>query len=394
MATNTPAGDLPDTPSPEDLAVLRAPRSRRWLWGLVVLALALAGGIAWRLSRAPDAARWETDVVRRGDLVQRVTAVGKLAPLDHVEVGSDLNGTVLTVAVKENDRVSAGQVLATLDPEPFLSEVTRARASAASATATAQKAKIDMDHAELDLARVTQLVASGAAPAGELDDARYALDAARAAVNVANASRDQARAVLERAAQDLRDAEIRSPIDGVVLHRMVDPGQTVVSAMSATPLFDVASDLALLEVEVSVDEADIGQVKVGQKATFTVTTWPDRTFEATVASIDPAADATASVVVYGTHLRVENPDGQLRPGMTATAEIAVGEAKDVLLVPARALRFRPTEPEGPEGPALWTLDGAEPVAVPVTVGASDGVSVVVEGAGVSEGMRVLVGGGP
>lgn len=391
-ATPSQPADGPDTPTPEDLAVLKSPRRRRWAWALALLALVSGvGGFLWSTRKAPANAGYETELVRRGDFTQRVTAVGKLAPLQHVELGSDLGGKVIEVRVKENDRVKAGEVLARLDPEPFESAVTQARASVASAQASLQKAKLDKEHAEGDLARVSQLIAAGAAATGELDDARYALDAAKSAIHMANAALDQARSVLERAQQDLENADIRSPIDGVVLHRLVDPGQTVVSAMSATALFDVASDLSALELEVSVDEADIGHVKVGQKASFTVTTWPDKVFEASVISIDPAADEQASVVVYGTHLLVTNPEGELRPGMTATAQIEVGDAQDVLLVSTRALRFRPIDVDGPDGPALWTLEGEQPVAVPVTVVASNGLDVEIRGEGLTEGMSVLVG---
>lgn len=380
-------------PDPADLAVLEPPRTRRWLW-LGGGALALAAILGWALSRGGGGGpQLETVTLASGPLVQRVTAVGQLEPLEQVEIGSDLNGEIVQLEVDVNDRVSAGDVLARLDPEPFETTVTQSRASVATHRANLQKARVELERATAELARTERLFERGAATAVELQEAKLSVAAAGASVDSARASRDQAQATLERADQDLQDTVITSPIDGVVVRRLVDEGQTVVSSMSATPLFEVAADLAALKVDVDVDEADVGLVAAGQPATFTVAAWPDRTFEATVRSVDLAADTTQSVVVYGTELWVDNDEGVLRPGMTATAEIQVGKIEDALLVPTYALRYRPERAQIPDGDHLWTLEADELVAVPVRVGGSDGSTTAVYGDQLSEGMVVVVGGG-
>ena len=380
-------------PSAEDLAVLEPPESRRWRWvgaavGVGALLIAMLA-----LFRGGGDDGYDTVALSSGRLVQRVTAVGQLEPVDHVEIGSDLTGQLVEVLVDENDTVAAGAVLARLDPEPFDNAVTQRRASTASAWATARKASVDLERAQQDLARTKRLYDRGAATEVALSEARLTVEAAQAQVDATRASHRQAAALLERAQNDLRDTVIVSPIDGVVIRRMVDEGQTVVSSMSATPLFEVASDLGALMVEVEVDEADVGLVAPDQPARFTVAAWPDRTFDATVVTVDLAASAASSVVVYGTELHVDNTDGALRPGMTATAEIQVGEVADALLVPTVALRYRPIGIDAPSGDHLWTLDDSELVAVPVRLGGSDGATTAVYGEGLRDGLDVVIGGG-
>ncbi|MEQ1567411.1 MAG: efflux RND transporter periplasmic adaptor subunit [Myxococcota bacterium] len=385
----SPPLELP-TASPADLAVLEGPR-RRWRWWVGAAVLAAAGLGTWAATRTGAEPEWETALVTRGPLVQKVTAVGPLEPLQSVEIGSDLTGTLSEVLVDENATVHKGDVLARLEPDTFENTVQQAEAAARSARAAWNKAAVEQERAVQERERSGRLVERGAATRLELDEATLTARAAAASVAASWAAVQQAEASLARARQDLGDTVITTPIDGVVIHRWVEPGQTVVSSMSATSLFEVATDLRALSVEVEVDEADIGLVQVGQPASFTVSAWPERTFDATVQGVDLAADDAATVVVYGTELRVDNADGALRPGMTVTAEIQVGRIDDALLVPAAAMRYRPqSAAEVPSGDHLWTVAGEQLVATPVRVLGSDGTSVAVEG--VSEGAAVVIGG--
>ena len=385
--------DAPLSPDPEVLTALRRSRPRPWLrWGLGLgLLLGVGAVIAWAV--APGAApTWETAAVTQGALIERVTAVGQLEPVDSVEVGSDLSGKVLRVAVQANDPVAAGAVLAELEPRPFQNAVTQAHASLAVAQAALAQAKVSAEKARLEVERDQRLAERGAVTSVELQTATLALDTARASVRSAEASVAQARAVLQNAKDDLDKTVIVSPIDGVVTRRLVDPGQTVVSAMSATALFEVASDLHQLKAEVGIDEADVGRVAAGQPAVFTVSAWPERRFDAAVRTVDLAPDDSESVVTYDADLRLANADLALRPGMTATAEIEVGRLPDALQVPSGALRFRPADTPVGEGEWVFVLDNDQPRAVQVQVLGSDGLQTAVSAADLKAGDRVILSG--
>lgn len=380
-------------PLPEDLARIQ-PRRRVWPFALGcagllgVAAVAVVGLLA---TRGGDVG-WETEAVTRGTLTTRVTAVGQLEPQDVVEVGSDQTGKLASVLVEENATVEAGQVLAQLDPAPFERAVSQARAQLASARASTEKAEAELADAVDTRDRTARLVERGASTQTSLDSAELQVRLARAAVTSARASRDQAVAALADAEADLADTTIRSPIDGVVIHRFVDPGQTVVSSTAATALFEVASTLEVLEVQVGVDEADVGSVRAGQAATFTVSAWPGQTFTAEVVSVDLAPDPDEEVVTYLTDLRVDNAEGLLRPGMTATAEIVVAELTDVVQVPTVALRYRPDRWTTVEGDGVYVVRDGTLARIPVTVMGSDGQHSAVTGA-IDAGDAVVVGGG-
>lgn len=386
-----PADDDAPTPSPEDLAVVNPPRrGRRWAL-LVVVGVSVAAALAF-VTRSGDPTTWQTEPATTGDLATEVTAVGTLAPITTVEVGSHQTGEVLRVLVDENAEVHAGDVLAELDPEPFEAALAQAEAQVASASASVGKAKATLANATDELERTRRLEAKGASTASDGRTAALSVDTVSAELRMARASLAQAEASRDRARQDLEDTVIVAPIDGVVIHRYVEPGQTVVSAMSATALFEVASDLRALRIDAGVDESDIGRVAAGQTARFTVSAWPDRTFDAEVASVDLAPDPTATVVTYDADLHVVNDDLALRPGMTATASIEVAALRDVVRVPALALRYRPpAAPASTRGDAVWLLVDGVPTETPVEVLGSDGALVAVTG--VDAGAEVIVGGG-
>lgn len=406
-------------------------------WTIVVAIVVVAGGlVGWRTLRPPKAqAAYRTDTVQRGDVRVQVSATGTLQAVTTVLVGSQVSGTISALYADFNDRVRQGQVLAQLDPTFLKAQVAQNRADLI-------QNDVAVNQAERDSARVWPLQDGNLVSQAEIDAARTALDRARAA-------RAGARAALERAETNLRYATIHSPIDGVVVSRDVDVGQTVAASLSAPTLYTIANDLTRMQLEVAVDEADIGMVKQGQGATFTVDAYPNESFRGEVHQIRLAPETIQNVVTYTVVILVDNPDLKLLPGMTANVSILVDEALGVLKVPAMALRFRPAGaaagvPRGgpagvagpgaagggqrrgmgggggpgggmggaggmggrqaveghggpaAEGPAqrgvIWVLpDGGEPRSLRVRTGLTDGTFTQVVGDSLAEGMSVVIG---
>ncbi|MCB9760296.1 MAG: efflux RND transporter periplasmic adaptor subunit [Alphaproteobacteria bacterium] len=353
-------------------------------WHLVVLGLVGCAG-----DRAPKG--YATAEAAVGALRMEVTAVGALQPMESVDIGSDLTGQVSEVLVDTNQQVTAGAVLARIDPKPFEIAVMEAKGAVASARAAIAQAEANLAKAQEDLDRTERLYAAGVSTEADRSSARTQAQVAAASLASARAAMTQALGTQERAREALDDTVITSPIDGVVLQRQVDPGQTVVSAMTATTLFVVASDLSRMKAEVDIDEADVARVQPGQRAMFTVSAWPERRFEAEVAQVDLSPDPTSAVVVYVAELHLDNPEGALRPGMTVTATIETGRLDDVVLVPAAALRFTPDDAASAEGARVWTLEAERPVAHPVELLGTDGMMSAVEG--VEAGTAVITGRG-
>lgn len=419
------------TSTPADVQnLLGDDRPPRWwqrasTW-IAVAALALAGGglYVWQSQKSAKAAPvYVTEPLKTGDITLTVAANGTLQPTRSVNVGSELSGTVKRVLVDVNDRVKAGQVLVELDTAKLQDQVTQARAGQASAQAQLAQAVATAREARATLARFEEVarLSGGKVPsATELDSAKAAVDRAVAAEAAALASVNEARAALSTNETNLSKASIRSPINGVVLSRSVDPGNAVAASLQAVTLFTLAEDLAQLKLDVAVDEADVGNVKVEQKATFTVSAFPARRYPATIQRVAFGSTKTDNVVTYTTTLNVDNADLSLRPGMTAAATIVAKEAKGVLLVPNTALRFSPASSNGaatasggsilskmmPRPPntrpktagmdrrgggprQIWVLENGQPVAKEVRTGISDGRNTEVSGAGLSEGMAVI-----
>jgi len=366
-------------------------RSRWPLWlGLGVGAVVVVAAVAmWTggPARAPDE-RYATQPVERGDLSVRVTAVGRLQPVDEVAVSSELSGIVRAVHVDTNDTVTAGQVLAELDTQVLTAQARQSHAQVEAMDASLRQSLVNVEQLRLTFERTEGLAAKGATSTASLDQARANYEAAVAAVALAEAQLDQARASDQVAHTNLAKAQVVSPIRGVVLERNVEPGQAVVSSLQAATMFRVAGDLSQMLVEVELDEADVGRIRAGQAADFTVAAHADRVFDATVVKVDLAPmSGVGDVVTYGAELLVDNPDQLLRPGMTATVSIATESHEDVLIVPSAALRWVPegdTQPapaprEGRRVGRVWTLQEGEPVSVEVLPLASDGRRTAVEG---------------
>jgi HlyD family secretion protein len=427
-ANATPASAHADT-AQDVAALLAAPTPVRWwrrptLW-LLVLAVS-AGGLGfgfWRSRAQQDSAPvYITEPVKRGDLTLTVTANGTLQPTRSVNIGSELSGVVRRVLVDVNDRVQQGQVLVELDTAKFSDQVARSRAALAQAQAQLVLAQASVKEAQASLARLEEVsrLSGGKVPAAtELDTARATLDRAVATESVNRAGLESARAALSTDETNLSRAFIRSPIDGMVLSRSVDPGNAVAASLQAVTLFSIAEDLRRLQLQVNVDEADVGRVAVGQQASFTVSAFATRRFPAHINRVSYGSTITDNVVTYVTRLEVDNADLSLRPGMTATATITAQERKGVLLVPNAALRYKPIDPNRaakagggagimgsmmprmPNGPAksatkngptkqLWVLKDGQPQALEVTPGISDGRMTEIASGDLSEGMAVIV----
>lgn len=408
----------------------RPPRwfQRRSLWaGVAVAVLVIGGWSVWQSGQKAKAAPvYVTEPLKKGDITLTVSANGTLQPTRSVNIGSELSGTVKRVTVDVNDRVKAGQVLVELDTAKLLDQVEQSRAALASAQAQLAQAGATVKEARATLTRYEEVarLSGGKVPsATELDSAKAALERAVASENAARAGVAQARATLSTNETNLSKASIRSPINGVVLSRSVDPGNAVAASLQAVTLFSVAEDLTQLKLDVAVDEADVGNVKVDQKATFTVSAFPARRYPATINRVAYGSTKTDNVVTYTTTLNVDNADLSLRPGMTAAATIVAREAKDVLVVPNTALRFSPASANGaaaaassggsilskmmPRPPSnakpktagtdrrgggprqIWVLQDGQPVAVQVKTGISDGRNTEVSGEELKEGMAVI-----
>ena len=308
---------------------------KRWIAVAAILALALVGAWWWRSRAAGAAPKYRTAEVDRGSIESVVSATGTIRPVVQVEIGSQVSGTVDKLFADYNSRVKAGQVILQLEQSSFRARVVQAEAAVA-------RAEASVKDAERALARAKELFAKEYVSQADLD-------AAAVAVDLRQADLRQARAQLESAEVDLAHATIRSPIDGVVVSRSIDLGQTVAASLQAPKLFVIANDLSQMQVESGIDEADIGRIRNGLPVTFTVDAFPERTFTGQVAQVRLEPIVDQGVVSYITVIHTRNPDLQLRPGMTANVTVLIERREDVMRVPNAALRFRPPMAPGARG---------------------------------------------
>jgi HlyD family secretion protein len=405
-----------------DPASSRRRRRRRWLVAALGIGVLGTAAFFWQRGDSTIRTRYETLEVERGDLTILVTATGTLQPTNEVEVGSEISGIVKTVEA-DNNEVKTGQVLAKLDTSRLEAQETQLKAALEAAKAKVLQTKATVSETQSKLAQLRHVheLSKGKVPSQtELDAAQASFDRAQADGASATAAVAQAQATLEVTQTDLGKAAIRSPIDGIVLTSSVEPGQTVAAAFQAPVLFTLAEDLTQMELHVDVDEADIGKVKEGQSATFAVDAYPDRVFQATITQTRFGSKTVDGVVTYETVLKVDNSDMSLRPGMTATADITIQRIEGAVLMPSSALRFSPPveaekapsrglleamlpRPPGRSsaskpkektatdgGQKVWTLEDGAPVAIPVTLGATNGVLTEVLAGGVTPGMRLVI----
>jgi len=311
------------------------------LWGVMVIAIALALARNARLSARPEV-RWETAMVDRGHITAQVTATGTLSALVTVQVGSQVSGSILNLHADFNATVKKGQVIAKIDPRLFQAELENARASYAQAKAALDKDKVVAKFAERQLERQSLLAKAGLISVSDLDAAESSVGSSFAQVEADRATVRQAQATLRQAEVNLALTDIVSPSDGTVISRNVDVGQTVAASLEAPVLFVIAEDLHKMQVDTSVAEADVGKLREGMQATFTVDAFPGEPFNGAVRQIRNAATTVQNVVTYDAVIDVDNSDLRLRPGMTANITFVFANKHDVLRVANAALRFRPS----------------------------------------------------
>ena len=388
-----------------------------------IVCAAVAGGWYWySMKSSVTSVHYVTEQVERGRIRVTVSADGTLNPMRTVTLGSELSGIVSKVNVDVNDFVENGQTLIELDTRNLEARVAQNRAAVQSARAKRAESEANLRESELKLKRMKELnrLSGGQMPSRtELETQQAAVDTAKAQVAVSEASIADAQASLKTAETDLSKAMIKSPIDGVVLARSVEPGYAVAASLQAVELLTLATDLKSLELQVAVDEADIGVVKEGQKAYFTVSSYPNKRFPAVLKKVAYGAKTTENVVTYTTYLDVDNTDMLLRPGMTASATISTAQKDQVLLVPNSAFRFAPKKsPEksasmanmmAPRPPhsaeakqakvtvqhgetqrSLYVLRDGQPVRVRVVTGLTDGMKTEIVSGDIAEGDKVVV----
>jgi len=399
----------------------------RWIILLFIITGITITVTLLRDSEKVNSIEYKTMEGKRGDLTVTVTATGTLEPINHVEVGSELSGIIKSVEVDFNERVKAGQVLARLDTEKLQAQVVQSEAALESAKAKVLEAQATIAETQSRLNRLKQLykLSNQEIPSqNEMDAAEAAFKRAQASEAIAKAQVSEAKAHLVANKTDLSKALILSPINGIVLNRNVEPGQTVAASLQAPVLFILAEDLTQMELHVDVDEVDVVHVKEGQDAIFTVDSYTDRRFQATVTQVRFAPQTTEGVVTYEAILITDNSDLLLRPGMTAAADIVVSKVEDAILVPNASLRFNPNAiesqntrenrnlltmllrrrprrhpssnqqktkpPNNDKQRLVWILKDKKPVAIPIKIGSTDGfMTEVIEG-DIEPGLPLLV----
>ncbi len=333
-----------DSPDDELPPLEGEPAWKKWATRIVTLAVvgAIGFGIWWRFvrDRPPPKKELVTAKLDRGTIQQTVSATGTIYPVNQVEVGTQVSGTVAEIRTDRNKTVTAGDIIAVIDPSRYEAQLSQTRAAASVAEADVERVRVQIREAEQTLARVKSLVDRGAGAQAELDAAEIALARAKADLRGSQARANQAYAAVKSARVDLDKTVIRAPISGVVIKRSVDVGQTVAAAMQAPVLFQIAADLSEMEVRAAVDQADIGKLSKGQTATFTIA-GEKEPFEATVHDIWLSPTVTQSVVTYDVILRVQNRGGKLLPQMTANVKVTTAKKEGALRVPNAALRFKP-----------------------------------------------------
>jgi HlyD family secretion protein len=373
---------------------------------IAVMVLLAGAGIAYYVRVDVSAAPTQLtfDAVSRGDVVATVEATGTLQPLDTVQVGTQVSGTIASIGTDFNQPVKRGQVLATLDQAIFLTQIDQAKASVIRLQSELERAQVQLEDAQLKLRRAEQLAADQLLPRQDVDTARSTARVAETAVTGARAQLTQAQAALTQANVNLSHTVIKAPADGIVLNRAVEVGQTVSAGLQAPTLFVIARDLKRLALQARVDESDIGGVKPGAPVSFTVDAYPRREFTGTVRLVQLQPQTVQNVVTYTTVIDVPNDDELLKPGMTSTVSIEVAREDNTLRVPAAALRFTPSEqllkefpsadpidPGARRGAYVWQLVDGRLQRYRVRPGVSDGTQIAITSDQLTAGTSIITG---
>ena len=421
---------------PPPVRKVRKTQHKPLLYAAGLIIVAVVAGLVWRATSKSAAPAWNSAEVRQADVMKSISATGKVEALTTVNVGSQVSGTVAEMYVDFNSPVKKGQIIARLDASQLQAQLTQASANQLGATAAiqtgenavmssdaaAQAAEFNVERtksvladAQRNLDLTQKLIDEGVTARRELDTAKAAVaqaaaqhqqsiaqwnqaksqaQSARSQVNQAKAQAQQAAAAVQLASVNLEHTIIRAPIDGVVVSRNVDVGQTVAASLQAPTLFLIANDLSRMQVLADIDEADIGQLGPDSRVTFTVDAYPTDTFHGRIAQIRLAPQSVQNVVTYTAVIQVDNPELKLKPGMTANVTAIVAEKADVLTVPNAALRFRPAGAEAPQrrsgGSTIWKINGEQLTPVPVKLGITDGVVSEVMSGDVQAGDKIAV----
>jgi len=339
--------------------------------------------------------KYRTEAIKHLTIKAICTATGTVNPLKTILVGTQVSGRIKELYADYNSPVKKGQLIAEIDPATFLAQLEQARANHLSAQANLAKAQASLQDAQRNYDRIQQLFQNSIVGQSELDTATTNHTIAESQVNVALAQVGQTKAALTFAQTNLRYTKICSPVDGIVISRDVDVGQTVAASFQTPTLFNIAQDLKKMQINTNVDEADIGKIILGQDAEFTVDAYLDTIFTGTVQQIRNAPIVVQNVVTYDVVITVENPELKLKPGMTANVTIIVAVKENIPAIPNAALRFKPKGVESnfneQKGPCVWILKNKEPVCVPVTTGISDYTNTELTSDNLSEGQHLLVG---
>jgi HlyD family secretion protein len=368
--------------------------------GFIVLLVAI--GVWYLVKKENGGPQYKTATVHRTDLEAMVTATGTMNAVTTVLVGTQVSGTIKDLYVDFNSLVKKGDLLAQIDPAMFQAQVDQAKANLLSAEANLKKNEASLVDARRIYERNKQLIAKNFIAQSDMDASETNVEANAAQVEAAKAQVLQTRAALSQAQTNLRYTQIVSPVNGTVISRNVDVGQTVAASFQTPTLFTIAEDLTKMQIDTSVDEADIGNVKVNQEVRFNVDAYPDTNFSGKVSAIRNAPATVQNVVTYDVVVHLSNADLKLKPGMTANVSIVTARRKGVLVVPNSALRFRPPDQGGEsgnaqrksapgnKGPGVWTLGDKTPKRVSVTLGISDGSVTEIVSGPLKEGQEVIV----
>ncbi len=364
------------------------------IYKYAVPAAVLLGAIIYFSSSSGNKPNYVIEELKRGTIVQKVTASGVINPISTVNIGTQVSGTIAEIFVDYNSEVKKNQLLAQIDPSLFEATVTQRRAALEIAKAELEVVKNDIVYYEKHLARIKKLNSSRYSADKELEAAQRDYDNAVVQKALKEAQILQAEAVLQSAEIDLRYTQIISPVDGIVVSKEVEVGQTVAASFQTPTLFYVAEDLTKMQIEASVVEADIAKVKEGQTVEFNVDSFPDQTFYGMVTQVRNEALNTSNVVTYEVIIEINNKDLLLKPGMTANVEIITSEKENVLLVPNKALRFYVTDENGETkryaNKGIWLLEKGKPVRVSVATGVSDDSYTEVAADKLGEGAKVIL----
>ncbi|MCE5210328.1 MAG: efflux RND transporter periplasmic adaptor subunit [Deltaproteobacteria bacterium] len=365
-----------------------------------VIAVAIIAAILFFIfNKNGKSVSYKTEKISRGEIKSVVTATGTVNAVTTVSVGTQVSGTIQKLFVDYNSPVRKGQQLAQIDPSTFQSQVDQANANLWSAQANLEKAQVAVMDAQRTFQRNKELFAQNFIAKSDLDTAETNFKSAQAQQKVNQAQVGQAQAALKIAQANLQYTRILSPVDGIVISRSVDVGQTVAASFQTPTLFSIAQDLTKMQIDTSVDEADIGKVRAGQEVSFTVDAYPDTNFTGKVSVVRNAPITVSNVVTYDVIINVDNSQLKLKPGMTANVSITIETRSNVLRVPNAALRFKPAQAKGQsetitdkqemKGTKVWIMEEGKPKPVMVTTGLSDGNYTEISSGNVTQGREVI-----